>query len=284
MVGKNKNSGKFQQTQSGKILQTQSGKIKRVQSGNLHVCFRGNSRNVVFYDDNDIIQLLLRINRFAKQYNTKIIAFVIMQNHAHLQVITNNVTQFMRSILNSYSRWYNMKYGMSNQVFKSPFMSTNKRSREWALNSVLYILNNPIKAGLCSKPKDYRWSSYHFYFERRNSLIKYIEIDTTFVEGNFKNREDLDSSIIAEVSTELDIHERSLYSKELVPYSEIIKYMNQLLKGAKLPELSREQTENLIVALKEKFDASYRQIASIMHESWEFVRRTCEYRGTISGI
>lgn len=262
MVGKNKKTGK----------------LLRVQSGNIHVCFRGNNRNVVFYDDNDIIQLLLRINRFAKQYDTKIIAFVIMQNHVHLQVITNNLTPFMRSLLNSYSRWYNQKYGMSDQVFKSPFLSSNKRSREWATKSVLYILNNPIKAGICTQPKDYLWSSYHFYFGRRNPLVRYIDVDKTFVEENIKNHVQLDSLIITDMLSEFEIHSNSLYDREIVQYSDILKSMLQILNGRKMFELNREECEKLIVVLRETTGASYRQIANVTHESWEFVRRVCVAR------
>ncbi len=252
-----------------------SGKVRRIQSGNIHVCFRGNNRNVVFYDDNDIIQLLARINRFAKQYNTKIIAFAIMQNHAHLQVITSNLTQYMRSVLNSYSRWYNMKYGMSDQVFKSPFMSSNKPFQEGAVKSVLYILQNPVKAGICQHPRDYPWSSYHFYFGRKNSLARYIDIDRTFVEENFKNRADLDSSIIAEISSEYEIHDRVLSVKQIVPFTEIIKCMNNFLGGEKILNQNREEREKLIIALRERSGATYRQIANVTHESWEFVRRVC---------
>jgi putative transposase len=43
-----------------------------------------------------------------------------------------------------------------------------------------YIHNNPVKKGLVKHPSDYKWSSYRFYTEERNSAIKMDELDEIF--------------------------------------------------------------------------------------------------------
>lgn len=255
-----------------------SNNLRRIQSGNIHVCFRGNNRNVVFYDDKDYVELLLRCNRFAIRYNTKIIAFVIMHNHAHFQIITNNLTPFMRAFLNSYSRWYNTKYRMSGQVFSSPFISSCKFTDEWSRKSIVYILNNPIKASVCTSPRDYLWSSYHFYFGRRNPLINYINIDKSYVEEQFKSRYSLDLAISGESTFVFECHDNFMNSCEKILYTQVIEYFNKLMKEKTWLSLSNEECKNIIVALRKDTRASYRQIASITHESWEFVRRCCVAR------
>jgi len=255
-----------------------SNKSRRIQAGNIHVCFRGNNRNVVFYDDNDYIELLLRCNRFANRYKTKVIAFAIMHNHAHFQIKTNNLTLFMRPFLNSYSRWYNMKYCMSGQVFSSPFMSSCKYTDEWLEKSVIYILNNPIKASVCTNPRYYLWSSYHFYFGRRNPLAKYIEVDTSFVEERFKNRDALDLAIASEISFDFERHDNIVNSCEKIPYNQVIEHFIKLLNKKTWLTLSKEECKKIIAEIRRDTGASYRQIASITHESWEFVRRCCVAR------
>ncbi len=74
-------------------------------------------------------------------------------------------------------------------------MSYCKYSEEWIINSILYILNNPVSALLCDHPSEYAWSSYHFLFHRQNSLAKHIEIDTSLIYKHFKNRIELDEAI-----------------------------------------------------------------------------------------
>ncbi len=63
------------------------GRKARIQSGNIHVYLRGNCRYNVFYDDKDRIEFLIRCNNVAHKYDTKILAFVLMDNHVHLQLV-----------------------------------------------------------------------------------------------------------------------------------------------------------------------------------------------------
>jgi len=59
-------------------------RIPRIQAGNIHVYFRGNCRFNIFYDDKDRIEFLIRCNNVAQKHETKILAFVLMDNHVHL--------------------------------------------------------------------------------------------------------------------------------------------------------------------------------------------------------
>ncbi len=152
---------------------------ERVQSGLFHVWFRGNSRFRVFYDDGDFIGFLIRCNDTAKRYNSKITAFVLMDNHVHLQVSTNNLTPFIRSLLISFSQWLNRRKGFSGKLFETPFSSSPIYLPDIQERNILYILTNPVRAGICKKVADYSWSSYHLYEDGRNKLGRYISVDTS---------------------------------------------------------------------------------------------------------
>ncbi len=54
----------------------------------------------------------------------------------------------------------------------------------------------------------------------------------------------------------------------------VIKCLNTLLKGRNVFQISEGEMEELIISLRKESGASYRQIASVTHESYELVRRT----------
>ena len=133
-------------------------RVTRVQEGSIHVYFRGNNRNNVFYEDVDRVSFLSRCGYYSKKYNSTVQEFVLMDNHIHLQLQTNQLTRLMKSILVSFVHYYNQKHNTSGNLFQSPFSSVCKYSDEWKIDSMLYILQNPLAAEICKHPADYKWS------------------------------------------------------------------------------------------------------------------------------
>lgn len=167
----------------------------RIQAGNIHFCTRGNCRKVIFLEDEDKIEFLRRCKQACVLYDTQIEAFVIMDNHVHLQLITEQVTNFATWLLRGYSFWYNRKYSLSDKLFRTPFMSYCKFSDEWRLNSIFYILANPVKAGMCRSVKDYQWSSYHLMYMNRALVRNHINLETSFIYSNYKTIECFDNAL-----------------------------------------------------------------------------------------
>ncbi|HBY01150.1 MAG TPA: hypothetical protein DEG92_01140 [Rikenellaceae bacterium] len=250
-----------------------SNKLKRVQSGNIHVFFRGNSRNTVFYDDIEREVFLKKLKSYSNKLESRILAFILMDNHVHIQLITNCLSVLFSNFLRDYSKWYNSKKGLSDKLFKTPFSSACKYSDEWVLNSNLYILNNPIKAGICKHPSEYKWSSYHFHHNRPNPLSSIIDVDTGFVDSIFKTKEELDNAIINFLPDIGEIKERGRDRWTKTPDYIINKHLLKTLNGQNLFTLDKDETKKMIITLRRETGASYRQIASIMHESSEYVKR-----------
>ncbi len=168
----------------------------RIQEGNIHNYFRGNNRKIVFYNDNDKIEFLKRCNRFSKQYETTILEFVLMDNHVHLQVDTKNDSGFMKSLQMSYVQWYNHHHNLSDKLFKTPFNSACKFTEDWIIDSMLYILKNPVKANICQKPSDFKWSSIGFHFNGDSPLREFIDVDTSIMDKHFKTKANLEKAIM----------------------------------------------------------------------------------------
>lgn len=245
--------------------------------------FRANGRYTVFYDDEDNLELLRRMDKFAKKFGSKVMEFALMGNHAHFLVNTQGVTELMRETLKSYSRWYNKKYKNSNKVFNTPFSSACKRSDEWVLDSSAYILLNPVKAGMCSRVENYNWSSscYHFPDDKKRHipigygqylrLMQAIEVDTSFVDRYFKSyREYLNY-----------VNLNPVVKSSIVPYNSkweantttsLTAITQKLLGGRILNMLNKDEIRVLIIDLYKHTGCKMLQIASILHVDYSFVK------------
>lgn len=251
----------------------------RVQEGSIHVYFRGNGRFNIFYDDLDKIEFLKRCNKASEIHNTAIEQIVLMDNHVHMHVNTKSLTPFAYNLIHGFSYWYNRKHGMSGKLFESPFNSSQRSSNEWILKSMLYILQNPISAAICKHPKEYPWSSYHAYFTRTNvkfnPVNKYMNIDKAFIYNHFTNLQDFDRAILEESIYIKEIREVDGKKWERIPDMEVIRLANSRLNGRNLFHFNKIETERFILFLRNDIGASYRQISSITHQSFEYVKRVC---------
>lgn len=246
---------------------------RREQEGYFHVWLRGNGRFNVFYTDEDHTDFLKRCDESAKVHNTKIFAFVLMANHIHLSLYTTELTDFIKSVLIGYVQSYNRRHKLSDKLFRTPFSSSKLASRFQVAENILYILNNPVKAGICNHPKEYRWSSYHFYDSKQAvPLMKHINIDCAPIDEIFFGKENLNKAI---ESLTLTAEPKPNIGRVRIPESEVIEHMNKLLNGRSLGSLNSAEIEKLIINLNKQTLATYRQIASVTHSSYNEVRGLC---------
>jgi REP element-mobilizing transposase RayT len=260
---------------------------QRIQEGNIHFCVRGNNRRMIFLEDQDKIKFLTLTQAAAEKYDTRVEAFVIMDNHVHLQLTTTQVTNFARWLLRGYSYWYNKKYSLSDKLFRTPFGSFCKPLDEWHTNSILYILANPVSAGICDAPQDYKWSSYHMLFTKNHHFKKYIRIHKEFIYKQFKTKHDLNTALKEFTETKksekytIDKEEKReleqrFQSRRRAPIHEIIQHLNTLTNSKKIFTYNINELKQLIIQLRAETGATYLQLSSIFNESQEFIRRTIQ--------
>jgi REP element-mobilizing transposase RayT len=72
----------------------------------------------------------------------------------------HNLSEFMRGLLQRYTRWFNKRHGMRGTLWEDRFHSVIVQSGLTARAMAAYIDLNPVRAGICKDPADYRWSSY----------------------------------------------------------------------------------------------------------------------------
>ncbi len=104
-----------------------------------------------------------------KEKLIQIIAYCFMPTHIHLilkQLVTDGISLYMKNILNSYTRYFNIQHKRKGPLWEGRFKSVLVESDEQLLHLTRYIHLNPITVKLLNKPQDWKFSSYKEYLNQ----------------------------------------------------------------------------------------------------------------------
>jgi len=134
-----------------------------------HVTSRGNERKDVFKSQKDREQFLSYLESAAFRYGAIIHAYCLMNNHYHLLIETpsGNLSQIMKHINGAYTNYFNIKRKRNGHLFQGRYKAIVIEADEYAKELSRYIHLNPVRAGMVSRPEEYRWSSYLDYSGER---------------------------------------------------------------------------------------------------------------------
>src|SRR5438874_2291483 len=134
----------------------------QVAGGFFHVTARGNRRQPVFTDDVDVERFLAILAEVAARYGWRVHAYCLMTNHYHLLVETPeaNLSAGFHRLNFLYAQWFNRRHGLDGHLFQGRFHSVLIERQEHLIELARYIVLNPVRAGLCGHPGEWRWSSY----------------------------------------------------------------------------------------------------------------------------
>lgn len=203
------------------------------QTNYFHVMVQGINRSYIFKKDDEAKEYISLLYKIKEDYKLDIITFCVMQNHVHILIKalkTEELGTFMKRVNLSYSIFYNKKYNRVGYVFRDRYKSQEINSITQLYICMRYIYNNPIKANLCTNPKDY----------------PYLKYDSNIYE----NIKELDGSFkFIEYENNIDI-------KEIV---------QQYIKENSLCiDKNREDMRKLIKYLKEEQEVSFRKMQEII--------------------
>ena len=151
--------------------------------------------------------LLSLVQRLSAVYFTEVLGFCLMGNHFHLLVrmhpeaafsdedirtrfhryygadsnrqLTDgqlptlrakwaNLSEYVKEIKQSFSRWYNKRHGRRGFFWGERFKSVLVDNGDTLVNCLAYIDLNPVRAGLVERPEDYRWCSLAYHVQTGN--------------------------------------------------------------------------------------------------------------------
>ena len=128
---------------------------------------RGINRQRIFLDEEDNRRFLDVLRQCREISGFQLLAYCLMGNHVHLLLQTGDepIEQVMKRIGTRFVVWYNAKYDRTGHLFQDRYRSEAVHDDAYFFTVLRYILNNPVKAGLCSKIEDYPLSSARDYLE-----------------------------------------------------------------------------------------------------------------------
>lgn len=143
-----------------------------------HVYARGSNKQRIFRDDKDYLKFLRLFERYLSLKESKssagvsfpnfynrleLVSFCLMPNHIHLLIYQRQagaMAAFMRSLLTSYSMYFNKKYGRTGPLFESRYKAALISSDDYLAHITRYIHLNPRNW------QHYEYSSLPYYLQQ----------------------------------------------------------------------------------------------------------------------
>jgi putative transposase len=157
-----------------------------------HVITRGNQRQKVFKDRDDFLKYLNILSDYRIRYKYFLYAFILMNNHVHLLIETQEVplSKILQGINQSYTTYFNRKYKTVGHLFQGRYKTILCDRDECLLSLVKYIHLNPVRAKIVKTPDEYQWSSHHNYIKKTDgvNIVDTDQVLRMFSEGKQRAR------------------------------------------------------------------------------------------------
>jgi putative transposase len=127
-----------------------------------HVMSRGNARQQIFVDDEDYEYFLHRLATTSARFGVRTLTYCLMKNHFHLLLEAGllPLSRMMQQLNSSYSQRFNLRHDRVGHVLQGRFKAPMIDNEGYFRRVLLYIVRNPVRAGLVNTVNDWPWSSY----------------------------------------------------------------------------------------------------------------------------
>ncbi len=126
-----------------------------------HITQRGNRRQETFFCDDDYKIYIHLMSEWCIRCDVEIWAYCLMPNHVHLIAVPRSESGLRSAIGEAhrrYTRHINFQKNWRGHLWQGRFASY-VMDESYVIAAARYIELNPLRAGLCTCPAEYRWSS-----------------------------------------------------------------------------------------------------------------------------
>ena len=218
-----------------------------------HNMVQGINKEYIFQKKREKTKYINLINEI-KSDSVQIISYTIMDNHAHILLYSKNIqemSKFMKCINERYAMYYNFTNDRVGVVFRNRFKTQEILSEKQLYNCIKYIYDNPVKANIVNKIRDYKYSNYE-QFKNERILEKLLE-DKKFNISNSEISDFSNKEFFVDTEEDIRCYVESLIEKHL---------KSGILKNKRLKDNSN--LKEVLLKIKNEVDVSYSTLSDIL--------------------
>lgn len=170
-----------------------------------HITQRGNYRQKTFFRAEDYSLYLDLLGEYSRHYGVSILAYCLMPNHVHVVATPHNpkaLGRLFQRVQSDYSRALHLRLRRTGHLWQSRYHSVPLDEEHfWA--SMVYVEQNPLRAGLVADPVQWPWSSAKAHLSgNKNSLLDLVVWQEKYTPESWKRCIDLglwDASLLERI-------------------------------------------------------------------------------------
>lgn len=138
-----------------------------------HVIQRGNNQEYIFDTPADKNYFVSILRDIVDIDGVELFAYVVMGNHYHLALRTHQhpLSKTMQRLNSKYGIYYNSFRERTGHVFQGRYNAFLIEDERYLQTVIKYIHHNPVRAEICSRVYEYKWSSDKYYRSLDNSFV-----------------------------------------------------------------------------------------------------------------
>ena len=137
-----------------------------VMDNHFHLCIRVPEKTLeiedevlrrigVLYGEDRMEDLKCNLKELRKEGDEEAANALIERYRARM----GDLSEFMKTFKQRLTQWFNANYGHEGTLWSGRFKSVLMEEGKYVSNVVDYIHNNPVRAGVVKRIRDYRWSA-----------------------------------------------------------------------------------------------------------------------------
>ncbi|HSS80111.1 MAG TPA: transposase [Gaiellaceae bacterium] len=133
----------------------------QLEGGYFHVTARGAGNALIFVADLDRLDFLHLLESTTRRLGWRALAHCLMGTHYHLilEATRESLSAGMQRLNGVYALRFNRRHGRTGHLFAERFSSYVIRDERHLEAAVEYVLQNPVRAGLCDEARDWAWAA-----------------------------------------------------------------------------------------------------------------------------
>ena len=128
--------------------------------GVYHVTSKGTGGGFIFVDDFDRQAFVVLLQQVCGLFGLRIHVWCLMGTHYHLilEAKREQLTLAMHRLNGLYAQRFNRRHRRKGHLFEERFSSWVIRDEAHFHAALAYVVENPVRAGLCTDARDWRWT------------------------------------------------------------------------------------------------------------------------------